>query len=130
VSKIGLITLYEHVFHFVLKKKYFFNLDAVKVLGANGKMKNPGDVWSINTQPLGGDHTASFPEKLVEQIVLCASPEGGTVYDPFMGTGTAWIVSDRLNRNFIGHEINPSFCEYAKTRVEAVSRGENIVEIY
>lgn len=122
--------MYEHVFHFVLAKSYYFDLDAVKVLGANGKMKNPGDIWTINTQPLDGDHTASFPEKLVEQIVLCASPENGIVYDPFMGTGTSWKVSDRLNRNFIGHEINPGFCEYARNRVERDSRGENIVQIY
>lgn len=63
---------YEHVFHFVLQKKYYFDLDAVKVLGANGRMKNPGDIWAINTQPLKGNHTATFPEKLVEQIILCA----------------------------------------------------------
>ncbi|SHJ09261.1 MULTISPECIES: DNA-methyltransferase [Sporomusaceae] len=122
--------MYEHVFHFVMAKSYYFDLDSVKVLGANGKMKNPGDIWAINTQPLDGDHTASFPEKLVEQIISCASPENGIVYDPFMGTGTSWIVSDRLNRNFIGHEINQGFCEYAKDRVEKTSRGENIAEIY
>jgi len=111
---------YEHVFHFVQSKSYYFNLDAVKIMGVNGKLKNPGDVWSINTQPLDGDHTASYPEKLVEQIVLCASPVGGVVYDPFMGTGTTWIVSHKLNRNFIGHEINPSFIEYAKERFKRV----------
>ncbi len=109
---------YEHVFHFVKQKSYYFNLDEVKVPGSNGKMKNPGDVWSINTQPLDGDHTASFPEKLVEQIVLCASPEGGTVYDPFLGTGTSWVVSHRLNRSFIGHEINEGFVQYAQSRYE------------
>jgi site-specific DNA-methyltransferase (adenine-specific) len=107
---------YEHVFHFVLKKNYYFNLDAVKVLGSNGKMKNPGDVWSINTQPLTGSHTATFPEKLVEQIVLCGCPEGGTVFDPILGTGTTWIVSDRLGRNCVGFELNEEFYDFAKQR--------------
>ena len=107
---------YEHVFHFTVKKKYFFNLDAVKILGANGKLKNPGDVWSINTQPLDGDHTASFPEKLIQQIVLCASPEDGFVFDPFLGTGTTWVVCEQLKRNCIGFEINPGYFEYAQNR--------------
>lgn len=114
---------YEHVFHFVKEKSYFFDLDAVKIIGANGKMKNPGDVWSINTQPLDGEHTASYPEKLVEQIVLCGSPEYGVVYDPFMGTGTTWIVSDRINRNFLGHEINSDFFAYAQKRFNNMERS-------
>ena len=105
---------YEHVFHFVLNKKYFFDLDAVKVMGANGRMKNPGDVWAINTQPLTGNHTATFPEKLVEQIILCGSPEGGIVFDPFLGTGTTWIAADRLGRNCIGFEINPEYFDFAQ----------------
>lgn len=107
---------YEHIFHFVLQKNYFFNLDAVKVLGANGRMKNPGDVWAINTQPLKGSHTATFPEKLVEQIILCGSPAGGTVFDPFLGTGTTWVVSEWLGRNCIGFEINEEFISFAKDR--------------
>lgn len=107
---------YEHVFHFVQNKSYYFNLDAVKVIGTNGNLKNPGDVWSINTQPLDGEHTASFPEKLIERIILSASPEKGYVYDPFMGTGTTWVVAHKFSRFFIGHEINENFFEYAKNR--------------
>lgn len=106
---------YEHVFHFVLQK-YFFDLNAVKVIGANGQPKNPGDVWAINTQPLSGTHTATFPEKLIEEIVLCGSPAGGTVFDPFMGTGTTWVVCERLGRTCIGFEINPEFFDFAQKR--------------
>ena len=111
---------YEHVFHFVLNKKYFFDLDAIKILGANGRMKNPGDVWAINTQPLSRTctHTASFPEKLVEQIIKCGSPISGTVFDPFMGTGTTWVVCERLKRSCIGFELNPEYFEFAKQRFE------------
>lgn len=108
--------MYEHVFHFTIKKKYYFDLNSVKIMGNNGGLKNPGDVWSINTQPLTGSHTATFPEKLVEKIILCGSPEGGTVFDPFLGTGTTWIVSDRLQRKCIGFEINREFYEFAQER--------------
>jgi DNA modification methylase len=107
---------YEHVFHFVKSKKYYFDLDSVKIMGANGKLKNPGDVWSINTQPLKGNHTATFPEELVEKIVKCGAPVNGVVYDPFTGTGTTWVVCDRLERKFIGHEINQEFFDFAHER--------------
>ncbi len=108
--------MYEHVFHFVKNKNYYFNLDAIKINGKNGKMKNPGDIWAINTQPLRGDHTATYPEALVEMIIKCASPEGGVVFDPFMGTGTAWLAAHRLKRTFIGLEINKDFFKYSKER--------------
>ena len=111
-----MINTYEHVFHFVLQRKYYFDLDAVKILGANGKPKNPGDVWSIKTQPLKGNHTATFPEKLVEQIVLCGSPKGGVVFDPFLGTGTTWIVCERFGRNCVGFEINQEYFDFAQRR--------------
>lgn len=114
--------MYEHVFHFVQQKNYFFNLDAVKVLGANGRMKNPGDIWSINTQPLSGTHTATFPEKLVEKIVLCASPKNGVVFDPFLGTGTTWVVCEHLRRQCIGFEMNSEFYDLAQRRFEESTR--------
>lgn len=111
------INVYEHVFHFVLNRKYFFNLDAIKIPAASGGMKNPGDVWDINTQPLKGTHTASFPEELVERIILCGCPEGGTVFDPFLGTGTTAVVAYRLNRDCYGYEINREFFEQANDRM-------------
>lgn len=107
---------YEHIFHFVKSKKYYFNLNDITVLGKNGKPKNPGDVWSINTQPLKGDHTATYPEELVEQLIKCGSPKNGVVFDPFLGTGTAWIAARRLGRGFIGFEINKNFIDFANER--------------
>jgi DNA modification methylase len=120
---------YEHVFHFVQSKKYFFDLDAVKVLAANGNLKNPGDVWDINTQPLKGSHTATFPEALVEMCVKSGSPENGVVFDPFMGTGTSWVVSKRLNRKFIGAELNYEFYEFAKNRYNESTKYEHQIKL-
>lgn len=114
---------YEHVFHFVKNKSYYFDLDAIKINGKNGKMKNPGDVWVINTQPLRGDHTATYPEELVEMIIKCGSPKEGVVFDPFMGTGTAWVAAHRLKRKFIGFEINKDFFIYSKERFNENFKG-------
>lgn len=114
---------YEHFFHFVLRQKYFFELNAVKVIGKNGRMKNPGDVWPINTQALrDSEHTATFPEKLIERIVLCGSPKNGVVLDPFLGTGTVWIVCERLNRRCVGFDINQGYINYATHRFAAIKK--------
>lgn len=134
---------YEHVFHFVRNKKYYFDLDSISILGKNGKLKNPGDVWSINTQPLKGDHTATYPEELIEKIIKCGSPKRGVVFDPFLGTGTTWIVAHRLGREFIGYEINQDFIDFANERISTellegrqisdnitiLSQNKNVVDI-
>lgn len=119
---------YEHVFHFVRKKKYYFDLDSIKVKGKNGKLKNPGDVWAINTQPLNGNHTATFPEELIEIIVNCGSLKGGIVFDPFMGTGTSWIVTHKLDRKFIGFEISNDFFNFAIERFNKKFKNKTIID--
>ena len=108
---------YEHVYHFVKNPKYYFDLDAVKIKGKNGLMKNPGDVWRIPTQALkNSPHTATFPEKLVRLLMLAGCPKDGVVLDPFLGTGTTWIVAEKEHRNCIGFELNPEYFAYAEER--------------
>ena len=108
---------YDHVFHFSKKKKYYFDLDSVKIPTADGrKLKNPGDVWSIKTQPLPGEHTATFPEELVARCIKCSTPENGIVLDPFLGSGTTWIVAHRLERICYGFEIKQEYVEYSYSR--------------
>jgi len=120
---------YEHVFHFTKKKKYYFDLDSVKISTINGNgFKNPGDVWNIKTQPLTGEHTATFPEELVDRCVKCGSPENGVVLDPFLGTGTTWIVSHKLNRNCYGFEINKNYMKYAHERFSLSFPDEKLDE--
>lgn len=110
------INTYEHIYHFVLNRKYYYDLDSIKVVGKNGGLKNPGDVWSINTQALRGPHTASFPEELVRRLMVCGSPSDGVVLDPFLGSGTTWVVSEELGRHCIGFECNAEYLHYAMQR--------------
>ena len=44
--------------------------------------------------------------------------EGDIVLDPFIGSGTTAVVCERLNRRWIGIEINPEYCEIAKQRIQ------------
>ena len=47
-----------------------------------------------------------FPENIITLPVLQTTNEGDLVLDPFMGSGTTGRVLNRLNRNFIGYDIN------------------------
>ena len=79
--------------------------------------RNRRTVWTIPTQPYPDAHFATYPEKLVEPCVLAGCPAGGTVLDPFTGSGTTGSVACRLGRNFIGVELNPEYAEMAERRI-------------
>lgn len=80
--------------------------------------RNKRDVWTVSTNGFRGAHFAVFPEKLIEPCILAGCPEGGTVLDPFAGSGTTGVVAKRLGRDFIGCEINPDYAQMATDRIE------------
>ena len=84
--------------------------------------RNKRDVWAIGTGGFKGAHFAVFPERLVEPCILAGCPEGGTVLDPFAGSGTTGAVAKRLWRNFVGVEINPEYCKLAMDRIFKTER--------
>ena len=87
--------------------------------------RNKRDVWTIGTANFKGAHLAVFPEKLIEPCILAGCPEGGTVLDPFAGSGTTGVVAKRLCRNFIGIEINAEYASMAADRIAAAGKEVN-----
>lgn len=83
-------------------------------------VRNKRDVWSIPVMPVKEAHFATFPEKLVEPCILAGCPVGGIVLDPFFGSGTTGRVATRLNRHYIGCELNPKYVEIAERRTDNV----------
>lgn len=86
--------------------------------------RNKRDVWAICTAGFKGAHFAVFPEKLVKPCVLAGSRPGGTVLDPFMGSGTAGAVAVQEGRDFIGIEINPEYTKLSEQRIRAAMQQE------
>ncbi len=84
--------------------------------------RNKRDVWSIATAGYKGAHFAVFPEKLVEPCILAGSPQGGTVLDPFTGSGTTGAVAKRLGRDFIGVDCNQMYCNLAVERIKELDQ--------
>jgi len=96
------------------RKKYKFN-----------KVENyPEDVWIINREYWTGKikTPTKLPIQLVKKILLFSSDEGDIVFDPFLGSGTVAVVAKMLGRYFLGFEIVPEYCEFAKERVSRIQR--------
>jgi site-specific DNA-methyltransferase (adenine-specific) len=71
----------------------------------NSHGRNRRCVWTIPTQPYPESHFATFPEALVEPMIRAGCPKGGTVLDPFCGSGTVMRVAEKLGRKGIGIDL-------------------------
>lgn len=87
-------------------------------------LANPGNVISliVGGGVMGGDafcsqNEAPFPEALAEFFVQSFCPQGGTVCDPFSGSGTTASVSVRHGRNFAGCDLRQSQVDLGLKRV-------------
>jgi DNA modification methylase len=83
--------------------------------------RNIRSVWQIPTQPYPGQHWATFPTELPRRCILASCPEGGTVLDPFLGSGTTALVARELGRRSVGIELNPEYCVLIAERLSQLS---------
>lgn len=77
---------------------------------------NPGDLWTVPTQPYPEAHFAVMPQELVRPPILATVPEGGLVADPFAGSGTVAVMARRLGRRSLLVDLNPDYCRLAARR--------------
>ena len=73
-----------------------------------------GDVWEFN-QESKNKHPAPFPVDLIERII--SSTNAKIILDPFMGSGTTALAAKKLDRQFVGIDISPEYCEMAQQRI-------------
>ena len=85
--------------------------------------ENP--VWGSGIlKPTKNIHPTVKPIALMEYLCRLVTPKGGTVLDPFMGSGTTGIAATRLGFEFIGIEMTPEYIELAATRIAYWSDNE------
>lgn len=108
-----------HEFVFLLSRSedYYYDHAATKEPAANGSLRAMRSVWNINTEPLREAHFAAFPTALVSRCLLAGCPKGGIALDPFFGAGTVGLVCERMQRAFIGIELNPDYVAIARKRL-------------
>ena len=142
----------EDIWFFTRSADYTFNIDDVKLrrkvlapyrdgkgnpkdwkIGddANYRDTSPSNLWTdisvpFWSMPENTDHPTQKPEKLLAKIILAGTNEGDVVFDPFLGSGTTAVVAKKLNRNFVGVDIDEYYCCLALKRL---SDAENNKEI-
>ena len=65
-------------------------------------------------------HPTEKPQELLEIFIKQSSDEGSIIFDGFMGTGSCGIAAKKLNRNFIGIELDEKYFNIAKDRLENI----------
>ena len=65
-------------------------------------------------------HPTEKPQDLLEIFIKQSSDVGSIIFDGFMGTGSCGIAAKKLNRNFIGIELDEKYFNIAKDRLENI----------
>lgn len=97
---------------------YWIVKDEKKVYFDKEKSAFRTNIWRMNVDK--NPHPAPFPILMAKNIVSCACPEGGVVYDPFMGSGTTALATLDIGggRSYIGSEISEKYCKMAEDRIK------------
>lgn len=139
---------FEYVYFFVKNKKYWFEQQienkgsicerkrssAFRLQNENTNDKiitngrNKRTVWNVTTKPYKEAHFATYPKELIEPMIKAGCPVNGLVLDPFFGSGTTGLVALEQNKKFIGIELNPSYIEIAKNRLNPLLTQKKLLE--
>ena len=102
-------------------KKYNIKREKQKIYGVNSQLgkykninrgRNPKSVLKYSIIQNGKEyfgHPTQKPIGLIEHLIKASSNEYDVIFDPFLGSGTTALASKRLNRHFIGFEINKDY---------------------
>lgn len=88
---------------------------------AYNKTRNRRSVWTVATRPYKGAHFATYPPDLIRPCILAGCPAGGTVLDPFGGSGTTAQVALEEGRAAVLCELNPDYAELARQRIANIN---------
>ncbi len=76
------------------------------------------DVWDIPPESARRvSHPAPFPIELPERLIRLYTYEGDLVLDPFMGSGSTLVAAARLDRRYVGYDLDPTYVDIARLRV-------------
>ena len=142
----------EDIWFCTVSNTYTFNVEAVKLKrrviapyrDRNGtpkdwqdtrkgrfRLTHPSNLWTdisvpFWSMPENTDHPTQKPEKLIAKLVLASSHPGDVILDPFLGSGTTSVVAKKLERHYLGIEINLEYCCLAEKRLAIAERDRRI----
>ena len=80
-----------------------------------GEICDPSGVFPSGGAP--DSHFAVWPAELARRLIMAGCPPGGTVLDPFVGSGTTMVVAIELGRRGIGIDINAEYLAIARENI-------------
>lgn len=133
----------EDIWFATVSNDYVFNVDNLKLkrrvlapyTDTNGapkdwqetsvgqfRLTHPSNLWNDITVPFWSmpentDHPTQKPEKLLAKLILASTKRGDLVFDPFMGVGSSVVTANKLDRKFLGVEIETEYCLLAAKRL-------------
>ncbi len=142
----------EDIWFCTMSKDYYFDVDAVKSKkkviapyktdngepkdwadekGGKFRLTHPSNLWTDLTVPFWSmtentDHPTQKPEKLVAKAILASSKPGQIVFDPFLGSGTTSVVAKKLNRQYVGIELDEFYSCIAEKRLSMAEENDTI----
>ncbi|MGC8770464.1 MAG: DNA-methyltransferase [Brevinematia bacterium] len=101
--------------------KHYFNYEEMRRQNNNKQMKT---VWTIPSptteEKKFGKHPTQKPIKLLERIILASTKEKDLIFDPFSGSTTTGIAALKLNRGFVGCELEDEYISLSIKRLTEV----------
>ena len=117
--------------------KHYFNYEAMKdgnfpkdfIKKPHTQMRS---VWVISTpqsnEKIFGKHPTQKPLALLERIIEASTKENDLILDPFMGSGTTGVAALKLNRRFVGIDVEKQYVDLAEKRISAILKTNEITE--
>jgi site-specific DNA-methyltransferase (adenine-specific) len=142
----------EDIWFCTVGSNYYFNAEAVqlkrlvrapytdadgtpkdwqKTTQGNFRLTAASNLWTDLTVPFWSmpentPHPTQKPEKLLAKVILASSPPGAVVFDPFLGSGTTSVVAKKLDRQFVGVEIDEYYACLAEKRLALAEHDRRI----
>lgn len=88
----------------------------------------PTNVLHMATECSNKGHSATFPKELPEWFIKLFTKEEDVVLDPFIGSGTTALACIKLNRQYIGIELNDEYYKLAKEKINKRTRKIDLIE--
>jgi len=142
----------EDIWFATVSDDYVFNVDDVKLkrkviapyTDTNGtpkdwldtfkgrfRLTHPSNLWNDITVPFWSmpentDHPTQKPEKLMAKLILASTNRNGFIFDPFAGVGSSLVAAKKLNRRFLGVEIEKEYCLLGVKRLHLAELNKSI----
>lgn len=142
---------HEDIWYCTVSNDFYFDVNTVKqkrkVIAPyreNGKPKDwedsengqwrltfPSNFWDDITIPFWSmpentPHPTQKPEKLLAKLILASSKPGDLIFDCFLGSGSTAVSAHKLDRQYLGIEIDREWCYYALKRLKLASKNKKI----